>query len=93
MTHSTDATAGQQPPATVFGLWADPVLVLALSAAWVALAIVFNGEPEIDRAISSWFYAAADCPKGASTLACGGRLPTPPTVSSQEKLFATSPPG
>jgi len=72
VTHSTDASAGQQPPATVFGLWADPVLVLALSAAWVALAIVFNGEPAIDRAISSWFYAAADCPKGASTLACGG---------------------
>ena len=32
-----------------FGLWADPVLSLALLALWIALALVFNGEPEIDQ--------------------------------------------
>lgn len=71
VTHSTHASAGHEPPATSFGLWADPVLVLGLCALWVALAIVFNGEPEIDRAVSSWYYAAAECPPGASTPACG----------------------
>ena len=34
---------------------------LALLALWIALAIVFNGEPEIDRAVSSVFFAAEPC--------------------------------
>jgi membrane-associated phospholipid phosphatase len=52
-------------------LWADPVLLLALSALWIALAIVFNGEPEIDRAISGFFYAVQNCPEGSTASVCG----------------------
>jgi lipid A 4'-phosphatase len=55
----------------MFGLWADPVLVLALLALWIALAIVFNGEPEIDRAVSAFFFEAHPCAQGSSQLACG----------------------
>jgi len=72
MTNRTDKNAGPGPQAgSVFGLWADPVLVLALLALWVALAIVFNGEPEIDRSVSSWFFAAAACADGSAHAACG----------------------
>jgi lipid A 4'-phosphatase len=73
VTAQTQATAGQDARTTaVFGLWADPVLVLALSALWIALAIVFNGEPEIDRTISAFFYAAQACPEGSAATVCGG---------------------
>lgn len=54
-----------------FGLWSDPVLLLALIGLWTALAIIFNGEPEIDRGVSAWFFAATDCAKGATAIACG----------------------
>jgi len=55
----------------LFGLWADPVLLLALMALWIALALVFNGEPEIDQAISSMFFAAQACAQGSQASACG----------------------
>ena len=57
--------------ASAFGLWADPVLLLALLALWTALAIIFNREPEIDRAVSSFFFAAEPCATGSPQLACG----------------------
>ena len=57
--------------ASPFGLWADPVLVLALLALWVALALVFNGEPEIDQWVSSLFFAAQPCAQGSQAIACG----------------------
>jgi lipid A 4'-phosphatase len=59
------------PATSPFGLWADPVLPLALIALWIALAIVFNGEPEIDRNVSALFFTATDCAKGATAVACG----------------------
>jgi lipid A 4'-phosphatase len=66
------AGVGQNARAgTAFGLWADPVLLLALIALWIALAIVFNGEPEIDRAVSTAFFAAKPCAEGSTALACG----------------------
>lgn len=56
---------------SMFGLWADPVLTLALLALWIALAIVFNGEPEIDRVVSALFFEAHPCAQGSTQLACG----------------------
>jgi lipid A 4'-phosphatase len=56
---------------SLFGLWADPVLLLALMALWIALALVFNGEPEIDQAISSMFFAVQACAQGSQASACG----------------------
>ena len=55
----------------VFGLWADPVLVLGLVALWTTLAIVFNGEPEFDKAVSAFFFAALPCPEGSAKTVCG----------------------
>lgn len=55
----------------MFGLWADPVLMLALLALWIALAIIFNGEPEIDRWVSGLVFAAQPCAEGSPQLACG----------------------
>jgi lipid A 4'-phosphatase len=57
--------------AASFGLWADPVLLLALTALWIALALVFNGEPEIDQATSSMFFAVQPCAQGSQANACG----------------------
>lgn len=57
--------------ASAFGLWADPVFGLALLGLWFALAIVFNGEPEIDRAVSSFFFAAVPCAEGSGQAGCG----------------------
>src|SRR5262245_26312685 len=72
VTAETQASLGREARATApFGLWADPVLLLALSALWVALVVVFNGEPELDRAISAFFYAAQNCPEQSSTTVCG----------------------
>lgn len=56
---------------SMFGLWADPVLLLGLLALWIALAIVFNGEPEIDRAVSAFFFEARSCAQGSAELVCG----------------------
>jgi lipid A 4'-phosphatase len=55
----------------VAGLWADPVLSLALLALWIALALVFNGEAWIDRQVSALFFAVLPCPQGSSAMACG----------------------
>jgi membrane-associated phospholipid phosphatase len=55
----------------VFGLWADPVFLLALSALWIALAIVFHGEPQIDRAVSALFFVAGPCTDGSAPPVCG----------------------
>jgi lipid A 4'-phosphatase len=57
--------------ASMFGLWADPVLLLALMALWIALALVFNGEPEIDQRVSSMFFAVQSCAEGSQASACG----------------------
>lgn len=46
--------------------------MLALLGLWFALAIVFNGEPDIDRGVSGFFFAATTCVEGATTKACGG---------------------
>jgi lipid A 4'-phosphatase len=54
-----------------FGIWADPVMLLALIGLWVALAIIFNGEPGIDQAVSAFFFAARSCATQAVTPVCG----------------------
>ena len=64
-------SSGRTPGTPAFGLWADPVLLLALLALWIALALVFNGEPGIDQRVSALFFAALPCPQGSSALACG----------------------
>lgn len=68
-TRSKAVSAGTGQPA--FGLWADPVVTLALLALWTALAIVFNGEPEIDRAVSAAFFSRTACPEGTTGIVCG----------------------
>jgi membrane-associated phospholipid phosphatase len=52
-------------------MWADPVVALALLGVWMTLAIIFNGEPEIDRAVSTAFFTFRDCPPDSSQIACG----------------------
>lgn len=75
---STDAVtiqreaASGRPAGSPFGLWSDPVLLLALLGLWTALAIVFNGEPEIDRGVSRFFFAATACAGGVTSKVCGG---------------------
>ena len=66
---TAQATATRRRPS--FGLWADPVLLLALLALWIALALVFNGEPEIDQRVSSMFFAVQPCAQGSQASACG----------------------
>lgn len=47
------------------------MLLLALVALWFTIAIVFNGEPVIDRWFSNLFFEAAACPDGSATAVCG----------------------
>jgi membrane-associated phospholipid phosphatase len=54
-----------------FGLWADPVLVLGLVALWVTLAVVFHGEPDIDKAVSALFFNPTACPEDSTKAICG----------------------
>lgn len=64
--------ASTQPRASAaFGLWADPVLVLGLAALWLTLAIVFNGEPGVDLAVSRLFFLQFPCPEGWPQPVCG----------------------
>ena len=48
-----------------------PSCLLALLALWIALALVFNGEPEIDQRVSSLFFAVQPCAQGSQASACG----------------------
>ena len=66
-----DSTGDGNKTPPMFGLWADPVLLLALMALWIALALVFNGEPEIDQLTSSMFFAVQTCAQGSQPSACG----------------------
>jgi lipid A 4'-phosphatase len=61
----------EQRPAAAFRLWADPVLVLGLLALWVTLAIVLNGEPGIDLAVSRLFFLEFPCAEGSPRQVCG----------------------
>jgi hypothetical protein len=72
VTGQEQANAGRWTRAeTAFGLWADPVLLLALMALWIALAIVFNGESAIDQRVSAMFFRAEACAGGAAATVCG----------------------
>ncbi|MDW6022140.1 phosphatase PAP2 family protein [Mesorhizobium sp. BAC0120] len=72
MTGQRQADVGQETrAASAFGLWADPVFLLALLALWIALAIVFHGEPQLDRAVSEFFFASTPCAGGSAQTACG----------------------
>lgn len=69
--HSIKDTGTGARSESAFGLWADPVFGLALVGLWFALAIVFNGEPQIDHAVSSFFFAAVPCGEGSGPAVCG----------------------
>lgn len=69
--HSIKDTGADARETSAFGVWADPVFGLALLGLWFALAIVFNGEPQIDRAVSSFFFAAVPCAEGSGLAVCG----------------------
>lgn len=58
-------------PATVFSLWANPVFAALLIALWIVLAIVFNGEPWVDKSVSAFFFTARPCGLAAGSLVCG----------------------
>jgi membrane-associated phospholipid phosphatase len=67
-----DTGVGRVRPAEPsFGIWADPVLLLALVGLWVALAIVFHGEPRIDQGVSAFFFAARNCAAEVANPVCG----------------------
>lgn len=70
MPKASDAAKGGD--AAAFGRWSDPVLLLGLMAVWLAIAIVFNGEPEIDVGVSRWFFSPEACADGVAKLLCGG---------------------
>lgn len=73
MSHETRKIAALSPASSsdVFGLWANPVVALALIAVWITFVIVFNGEPELDKAVSSFFFTARPCPAGVAGTVCG----------------------
>ncbi len=54
-----------------FGLWADPVVLFGLVALWFALAVTFNGEPWLDKAVAAYFFTAGGCAEGVSRPVCG----------------------
>lgn len=54
-----------------FGLWASPMVALALIAAWFALVVLFNVAPAIDKAASGVFFATIACKEGSAATACG----------------------
>lgn len=69
MPKASDAAKGGDEAA--FGRWSDPVLLLGLMAVWLAIAIVFNGEPQIDVGVSGWFFSPEACADGTARLVCG----------------------
>lgn len=75
MTPAGQASTNQRASAA-FGLWADPVLVLGLVALWMTLAIVFNGEPGIDQAVTRLFFLQFPCPEGWPRQVCGAFTPS-----------------
>lgn len=54
-----------------FGVWSDPAFAVGLVVLWVALAFFFNRLPQIDKAVSSLFFAATNCATGDATRICG----------------------
>jgi lipid A 4'-phosphatase len=44
-----------------FGWAGHPVFAAAFLAGWIALALVFHGEPQWDRAVASWFFDENAC--------------------------------
>jgi lipid A 4'-phosphatase len=54
-----------------FGAWSQPACVAGLAILWVALTILFNSVPEIDEAVSSFFFVATECTNAATTKICG----------------------
>jgi hypothetical protein len=45
--------------------------VVGLAILWVSLAILFNGAPEIDKAVSSYFFILTECANALTTPVCG----------------------
>jgi lipid A 4'-phosphatase len=54
-----------------FGTWSQPACVVGLAILWVSLAILFNGAPEIDKAVSSYFFTPTECANALTTRICG----------------------
>jgi len=54
-----------------FGIWSQPACVAGLAVLWVSLAILFNSAPEIDKAVSSYFFVATECANALTTKVCG----------------------
>jgi lipid A 4'-phosphatase len=53
------------------GMWSQPACLCGLLTLWLALAILFKGTPEIDKAISTVFFAARDCTAPVLDKTCG----------------------
>jgi lipid A 4'-phosphatase len=54
-----------------FGTWSQPTCVAGLTVLWISLAILFNSAPEIDKAVSSYFFVATDCTNALAHRICG----------------------
>jgi lipid A 4'-phosphatase len=54
-----------------FGAWSQPACVVGLIILWAALAILFNSVPEVDKAVSAFFFIATECTDAAAAKICG----------------------
>ena len=62
------ASASNNP----FGAWSNPLLAAAVISLWFALAVVFNGNPGWDLAVSGFFFDPALCDATAGASTCAG---------------------
>jgi len=70
MSDHGSATA-TRPSCEQFGFWASPIAAAALIGTWIALVLLFNAAPGIDRAASGLFFATIACKEGSTAIACG----------------------
>ncbi len=54
-----------------FGTWSEPSCVIGLAIVWFALAILFNSAPQVDKAVSSYFFVAMECGGAPVRTICG----------------------
>ncbi|ATU93986.1 hypothetical protein BLM14_19040 [Phyllobacterium zundukense] len=56
-------------------MWSQPACLCGLLVLWIALAILFNSAPEIDKAVSSFFFVATECTNALTTTRICGDFP------------------
>ena len=71
MTHYRTTSQPSGTASYGFGTWSEPACLIGLAVAWVALALLFNGAPEIDKAVSALFFVPRECANAAIASTCG----------------------